>query len=108
MEQDLNAVLQLKLSPQGFLTRYSETSDRLWIQMANYFKKTLVSILESKQEEVSGVVASKASGILASQLYSQLLEYNHAQCSGSNLQVNLQLEAILIQWFEMGRKMSHY
>jgi DNA polymerase-3 subunit delta' len=41
------------------------------------------------------------------QLYAKVLELNRAQIAGSNLQPNLQLQAILIQWFEIGRKIAH-
>ena len=98
---DMDQVFQLKLLPFEFLSRYSDINDSLWVQMANYFKKTLVSILKSNQGMFSKLPKSAVS-----QLYGELLEYNRAQCSGSNLQVNLQLEAILIRWFEMGRKIG--
>ncbi len=97
--EDLDAIYQANLSPHEFLTRYAALNDVLWIQMANYFNKTLIFILKSNQGEYSRLTET-----LVSRLYSQLLEYNRAQCAGSNLQVNLQLEAILIQWFEMGKK----
>jgi len=100
---DMDAVLQTKLLPQEFISLYSVLNDALWIQMANYFKKTLVSILKSNQG-----MYSKLPKTQVSQLYAELIEYNRAQCSGSNLQVNLQLEAVLIQWFEMGRKIGQY
>ena len=96
---DMDAVLQSKLLPQEFISLYSALNDVLWIQMANYFNKTLVSILKSNQG-----MYSKLPKTQVSQLYADLIEYNRAQCSGSNLQVNIQLEAVLIQWFEMGRK----
>lgn len=98
---DMDAVLQTKLLPQEFISLYSALNDVLWIQMANYFKKTLVSILKSNQG-----MYSKLPKTQVSQLYAELIEYNRAQCSGSNLQVNLQLEAVLIQWFEIGRKIA--
>ncbi|MCF6194604.1 MAG: hypothetical protein L3J46_09770 [Kangiellaceae bacterium] len=100
---DMDAVLQTKLLPQEFISLYSALNDVLWIQMANYFKKTLVSILKSNQG-----IYSKLPKTQVSQLYSELIEYNRAQCSGSNLQVNLQLETVLIQWFEIGRKIGQY
>jgi len=101
--RDMDQVFQSKLLPFEFISRYSELNDVLWLQMANYFKKTLVSILKSNQGMFSKLPRSSVS-----RLYGELLEYNRGQCSGSNLQLKLQLEAVLIQWFEMGRKIGQY
>lgn len=103
LSKDLDQVFQTFLSPQEFVALYSGLDEQLWIQIANYFQKTQVSILESKQ-----TIYQKVPKTLVVQLYAQLLEYNRGQCAGSNLQSQLQLEAILIQWFEIGRKIVHY
>ena len=77
-----------------------------WI--ANYFHQVSQSIsLESASLEKAqryGNVPQKT----VMNLYVQIINLNRAQSSGSNLQLTLQLEAILIHWFELGRKIVHY
>jgi len=118
LSADLDQVLATQLSANEFLAKYSQFSESLWLLMANYFQKIQLTLLNLRQTQDSGdSVANRVANdqlrysaipiSLPSQLYSQLLEYNRAQCAGSNLQISLQLEAILIQWFEMGRKIVH-
>ena len=99
---DLDAMLKTKISPNAFVNKYSDSNEQLWIQIANFFHKVQLSILESNQGRYSEVPKP-----LAAELYAALIEYNRAQCSGSNLQAKLQLEIILIRWFELGRKIVH-
>jgi DNA polymerase-3 subunit delta' len=103
LNQSLDAILTTQLTPTEFLSEYSELEELLWLQIAKYFQNVQLSILNSNKG-----IYSKVPATLANQLYFELVEYNRAQCAGSNLQSSLQLEAILIQWFELGRKIVHY
>jgi len=103
VNQGLDAILANQLTADDFLMKYSHLDDELWLQLAKYFQNVQLSVLEFNQGIYQGIPKT-----IASQLYAQLVEYNRAQCAGSNLQTNLQLEAILIQWFEIGRKIVHY
>jgi len=100
---DLDKVFETNLSPQEFLAQYSDLGNQLWIQLANYFKQVQVSRLTSDQTLYAKVPKDRPI-----KLYTELLDYNRGQCAGSNLHPQLQLEAILIQWFEIGRKIVHY
>lgn len=103
LNQDLDKVLATTLSANQFITKHAAKNSQLWAQIANYFQKVQLSILDSNLQTYSSVPSS-----LPAKIYQQLLEYNRAQCVGSNLQSNLQLETILIPWFELGRKIVHY
>ena len=100
---DLDRILQNTLTPNDFIAQHSDLDGQLWVHIANYFQNAQLSILKSKQGPYLKVPRS-----IASELYGKLLELNRAQSAGSNLQTNLQLEAILIHWFEIGRKIVHY
>jgi len=100
---DLDNVFQTHLSPQEFIAQYSHLDDQLWVQLTNYFKQVQFSLLTTNQTLYAKVPKERPI-----QLYAELLDYNRGQCAGSNLQLKLQLEAILIQWFEIGRKIVHY
>lgn len=103
LNNSLDAILSTQLTPNEFLLEYGQLDDLLWMQLAKYFQNVQLSILNSNQGTYAKVPKS-----LATRLYFELVEYNRAQCAGSNLQNNLQLEAVLIQWFELGRKIVHY
>ena len=100
---DLDLLLLTKITPQELYQRYAHFESQFWIQLANYFRMVQLQKLESQTNQYS-----KIPNELPSKLYSELLDYNRGQCAGSNLQMKLQLEAILIQWFEIGRKIVHY
>lgn len=103
LRSDLDNVFSNKITPQIFINQYSDLNDELWTQIANYFHKAQLSKLTQ-----SDCIYTKVPNQLIYELYSQLLSYYQGQTSGSNLQMKLQLEAILIQWFEIGRKIVHY
>ncbi|MBV1909202.1 MAG: DNA polymerase III subunit [Kangiellaceae bacterium] len=100
---DLDAMLATRVTPNEFILKHADSNEQLWILIANFFQQVQLSILESNQGKYAAVPK-----YLASELYSLLLEFNRAQCVGSNLQTKLQLEIILIRWFELGRKIVHY
>ncbi len=103
LQTDLDDMLTNKLSAHELITKHSPSITDLWAQIANYFQKVQLSILDSNQTNYANVPAQ-----LPAKIYQQLLDFNRAQCAGSNLQTNLQLETILIPWFELGRKIVHY
>jgi DNA polymerase III subunit delta' len=103
LTEDLDRVLQTKLSPSQLIAKHTANFPELWLQIANYFQKVQLSILNFNQQTYSKVPAK-----VPSDIYQQLIAFNRAQCAGSNLQNNLQLETILIPWFELGRKIVHY
>jgi len=103
LHKDLDKVFTTEISAADFLTTYTELEEQLWQQIALYFKNVQLSQLQSKTDQYSKVPST-----FIAKLYFELLDYNRGQCAGSNLQAKLQLEAILIQWFELGRKIVHY
>lgn len=100
---DMDKILQTSLSPHQFITQYAELEAKMWSLVASYFQKVQLSILELNNEMYKSVPNK-----LPMELYHQLLDFNRGQLAGSNLQSNLQIQAILIQWFEIGRKIVHY
>lgn len=105
---DLDALLANQLSANELLVQHKEHMLSLIGWIANYFHQVSQSIsLESASLEKAqryGNVPQKT----VMNLYEQIINLNRAQSSGSNLQLTLQLEAILIHWFELGRKIVHY
>ena len=105
---DLDAVLANQLSANELLVQHKEQTLSLIGWIANYFHQVSQSIsLESvsleKMQRYRNVPQKTVTN-----LYEQIINLNRAQSSGSNLQLSLQLEAILIHWFELGRKIVHY
>lgn len=88
--------------PQALFELSDIAVDELWRYLAEYFNYVQISILTQQGLPLYQKLPTK----LAFQLYHKLIEYNRAQIVGSNLQETLQLQAILIQWFEVGRKIS--
>ncbi|MGB0495559.1 MAG: hypothetical protein ACPGJI_04315 [Kangiellaceae bacterium] len=101
--KDLDAVLSNQLTVNDVLVKYKEHMINITGWTANYFhhvSKCLVQTTSPQYKQVSQIKVSS--------IYDKLVTLNRAQTSGSNLQLNLQLEAILIHWFELGRKIVHY
>jgi len=109
LNQGLDRILTNELTAEEFLAQFSHLEDTLWLQIAKYFQNVQLSVLElSRELELKQHIYHRIPKTIACELYALLLEYNRGQCAGSNLQTDLQLEAILIQWFEIGRKIVHY
>ena len=106
----LDNVLKTNLSPAEFIQNYSHDEAKLWAIIADYYHSVQISLLNYKNKEHSedGFNYKDVPLNMPILLYTQLIDYNRAQSMGSNLQANLQLEAILTQWFELGRKIVHY
>ncbi len=103
LAEGLDCILSTEMTPADFLVEFADLEMNLWVRIAKYFQNVQISILNSIQGPYEKVPKK-----VPAELYALLLDYNKAQCAGSNLQSNLQLEAILIQWFELGRKIVHY
>jgi len=105
---DLDAVLTNQLSANELLIQHKEHAPSLIGWIANYFHQVSQSIsLESESLEKTQRYRNVPQKTVMN-LYEQIINLNRAQSSGSNLQLTLQLEAILIHWFELGRKIVHY
>ncbi len=115
---DLDAILSNHLSANELLVQHKEYTFSLIAWIANYFHQVSQAIcLEPTSlepislEPASLEKAQRYKNVpqkIVTNLYQQIINLNRAQSSGSNLQLTLQLEAILIHWFELGRKIVHY
>lgn len=93
-------LLANKITPQELIEKSEIDGEQLWILLAGYYYHVEQSILIDDKTNQYQHLPTK----LPFQLYAKVIEYNRAQFSGSNLQSNLQIQTILIQWFEIGRK----
>ncbi|WP_444998557.1 DNA polymerase III subunit [Aliikangiella sp. IMCC44359] len=100
----LDKILLNQLSPSEFFARAELDDEDLANVIANYFYQAEVICATSQEKHQYAALPPK----ILFNLYAKVLEYNRAQHAGSNLQAKLQFEAILIQWFEIGRKIVHY
>ncbi len=103
LRNDLDKVLSTQLTPQDFVAKYADDEAVLWRYVADYFQRVQLQLLSGSNSHYL-----KLNPRSPSELYQQLIEMNRAQSAGSNLQARLQLEGILSQWFEIGRKIVHY
>ena len=93
-------VLLNQLTPQEFFETVE--LERLAAGLASYYYHVQLAIINRTGLEEYTQLPTK----LTFFLYQKLLELNHAQLSGSNLQEKLQLQEVLIQWFEAGSKIN--
>lgn len=100
----LDAVLLNQHTPADLLSQVDTIDESLIDQMANYFHIVEKNRLLAQGNDIYQQVPDK----LIFQLYAKLLDLKRAQQAGSNLQIRLQIEVILIQWFEFGKKIGHY
>ena len=96
-------VLSNQLTPQELIANSDMDEGSLISLLAEYFH----FIQSSKKLANEASKYSKVSDQLVYDIYDKLIAYQRAQFAGSNLQPKLQLQAILIQWFEFGRKLNH-
>lgn len=97
-------VLLNQMTPQELVSSTEGDSDEVWLLLASYFHQVQISIFNHSGIEQYRQVPAK----LPFQLYSMILDYKRARFAGSNLQPNLQLQSVLIQWYEIGRKINYY
>ncbi len=113
LSRDLDALVLNRLSPQAVFTRHKKLEEAFWRYLTNYLKDVQLALLsidktqDLTQDEALSIYAKLPKTSLF-ELYDQLVDYHRGQCGGSNLQFQLQIEAILTQWFEIGRKIVHY
>lgn len=100
----LDQIFFKQLAPGEFLTSLQLQEQEISDLMASYFYQLKLNLLTQADSNRYQKVPPR----LPFQLYDKLLEFNRCQHAGSNLQPKLQLEAILIQWFEIGKKISQY
>lgn len=100
----LDQVFFNQLAPADFLAKSEIELQELSLIMASYFYQLKLTALTAKETSNYQCVPEK----LPFQLYNKLIEFNRCQHAGSNLQAKLQLEAILIQWFEIGKKINQH
>jgi len=102
--QLLDSMLNNQLTPGELLQQVDLDDDDLINRVADYlFQAQKCQMLAADNLRYQAVPVK-----LIFQLYDKVLQLKRAQLAGSNLQTRLQIEAILIQWFEIGRKISHY
>ncbi|TQV77431.1 hypothetical protein FLL45_05665 [Aliikangiella marina] len=100
----LDRVLLNQLTPVEFLDQVDSTGDSIIDEVTNYFYHVeKCQALKLHQDRYQRIPHR-----LIFQIYAKLLELKRAQQAGSNLQTRLQIEVILIQWFEFGKKLVHY
>lgn len=102
VHSSLNDMLKAKVTPQGFISNYHSLGIELWQVMANYFFTVQLDKLNGETSY------SLVPNTLIQTCYRQLIDYHRIDQQGGNLQETLQLEAILVPWFELGRKIVHY
>jgi DNA polymerase III subunit delta' len=97
-----DALLLNQINPQIFLEQVpAELSiDQIILWMTDYLLEVEKAILSRSGNQHYMQLNPK----LPIQLYHKLTDYLRAQSAGSNLQPKLQLQSILIQWYEAGRK----
>ena len=103
MTEELDLVLATRKTPKSLVEDFSDDEAGLWRHLADYFRNVQLECLLGTNQTYQQVPSSSACDI-----YQNLVEMNRAQSAGSNLQTKLQLEGILTQWFEIGRKIVHY
>ncbi len=96
----LDGILQNRVQPHEFFSSVDIEDKDPALLLADYFYHVSSSQLTCKNGDMYQKLPQK----MVFQLYDKVLDYRRAQYSGSNLQPKLQIEAILIQWFEIGRK----
>jgi len=101
--QSCDQVLTNQITPQELIGQSNLALDQICDLLANYYYQVERSILIGSGISQYQQLPKK----LPFQLYGKVIEFNRAQFAGSNLQPNLQIQAILIQWFEIGRKISN-
>jgi len=102
--QRCDQILLNDLTPQELLGQSTIEEKVLWQSLTGYFYQ-----VEKARLENSGLSQYQKLPIqLPFELFEKLLEFNRAQLAGSNLQAPLQLQSILIQWYEAGRKIRYY
>ncbi|MCW8998149.1 MAG: hypothetical protein OQK04_05495, partial [Kangiellaceae bacterium] len=99
----LDQVLANQLTPQEFIAQLELEEDSLIALFAEYFH----FIQCSKKLVRESTQYARVADQLVFDIYDKVISYQRAQFGGSNLQPKLQLQAILIQWFEFGRKLNH-
>ncbi|TQV87394.1 hypothetical protein [Aliikangiella coralliicola] len=102
--QSLDQVLQNQLTPSEFLQSVPVSDNEMWDALGNYFYSASLLAMGTNKEQLNRANYQQLPDKLIFNLYSKIVDYKRAQFSGSNLQSKLQLQAILIQWFEAGRK----
>jgi DNA polymerase-3 subunit delta' len=103
LRNDLDTLLATRITPQEFVAKYADDESVLWRYIADYFQRVQLQLLSGTNSQYQSLNPRSPS-----ELYQQLIEMNRGQSAGSNLQARLQLEGILSQWFEIGRKIVHY
>ncbi len=80
-----------------------ETNVELWTHLARFFS-LLVKQLATKEPMKPCFLQLDSKFVFG--LYDKVVAYQKAQFAGSNLQSRIQLQAILVQWYEKGRKLT--
>ncbi|MGX5174039.1 hypothetical protein ACUR5C_08465 [Aliikangiella sp. IMCC44653] len=98
----LDALLANKITPQQALANLADDD----LQCVNFLSHYFFNVQKSKLLENHPLYRQIADKSVQN-LFDKCTDYRRAQFSGSNLQPKLQLQAILIPWFEIGKKLSH-
>ncbi|WP_367023530.1 DNA polymerase III subunit [Aliikangiella maris] len=98
----LDDILVNSLTPQDFIQQVNELAETEIVELiAEYLhqiSKHKVSALHTKYDAIPDKSLH--------QIYAKVLEFNRALLFSSNLQFQIQIEAILLLWFELGRKIK--
>ncbi len=97
-------LLTNQITPQELAEAIPFSVEETWLLFASYIHKVQLAILTGEGIKQYQLLPVK----LPSLIYAKIADYHRGQFAGSNLQPNLQLQAILILWFEEGRKITNY
>lgn len=84
--------LEMALSDHG--------AESVWLNLSDYFYLMVAGKLKSKAQ----TSYQRIPKVLSFNLYDKLIQYQRGQLAGSNLNAHAQLQAILIPWYEAGRR----
>lgn len=97
-------LLTNQITPQDLIEQCSLEPENIWLLFASYIHRVQLAISKGEGIRQYHFLPVK----LPFLIYEKIVDYNRAQFAGSNLQANIQLQAILILWFEEGRKILNH
>ena len=97
----LDMMLRNRHTVNDFVESYGR-DEQIWAWLADYFHQVQLACLSGPPgDDYAGVPRA-----FPSRIYARITAYLRGQSAGSNLQPQLQMQAVLIPWFELGRKIA--
>ena len=101
--RQMDDLLTNKVTPNEVLN-VIELNSNLWLILSGYFQQK--ASMKLTTEQAQGILSALDIHFVF-ELYDQVIAFQKGQFAGSNLQEKLQFQAILIKWYEIGRKLIH-